>query len=134
MALQFLSKYRETGLLLLRASAGLILIIFCAPVLLEGERAWAAFGSGMKAFGFRANMQWWGFFGALAASTAGVLMILGLFFRIGVLLGLVIAIIHAVLVSKSTGDFHRAIPAIEMVILLVGLLFVGPGKYSVDKN
>lgn len=134
VALQFLAKYRETGLLLLRASAGLLLILFCAPVLLEGERAWTHFGSAMKAFGFRSNMEWWGFFGALAGSVGGVLMTLGLFFRIGVLLALSVVIVHAVIVSKTVSDFHRALPAIEMAILLVSLLFVGPGKYSIDKN
>jgi len=39
-----------------------------------------------------------------------------------------------VAVWDSHGDFHARMPAIEMSILLLSLLFIGPGKYSVDKN
>jgi putative oxidoreductase len=61
-------------------------------------------------------------------------MILGLFFRIGVLLTLVITLVHLVAIWQTHGDFHSRLPAVEMSILLLGVLFVGPGKYSVDKN
>src|SRR5713101_9322894 len=40
-ALQFLSKYRETGLLLFRASLGLIFIILIAPILWSGQGSWS---------------------------------------------------------------------------------------------
>jgi len=42
--LKFLGKYREAGLLLLRASVGLIFILICGPVLLSGEHRWWQFG------------------------------------------------------------------------------------------
>ena len=60
-------------------------------------------------------------------------MIFGLFFRIGVLLVLVLAIGHAIAVYEGTG-FRVALPSIEMCFVLAGLLFIGPGKYSVDKT
>ena len=31
-------------------------------------------------------------------------------------------------------SYRAELPAIELAIMLIGLLFVGPGKYSVDKN
>jgi putative oxidoreductase len=61
-------------------------------------------------------------------------MILGLFFRVGVLLTLIVMLVHLVGVWDSSGDFYTRMPALEMSILLVSLLFIGPGKYSVDKN
>ena len=61
-------------------------------------------------------------------------MILGLFFRIGVLFVLIITVIHLVALWDNSGDFYARLPALEMSILLLSLLFVGPGKYSVDKN
>jgi putative oxidoreductase len=64
----------------------------------------------------------------------GVLMILGLFFRIGVLFALVVTLVHMVAVWHSRGEFLVRLPAFEMSILLISLLFIGPGKYSVDKN
>jgi hypothetical protein len=36
-------------------------------------------------------------------------------------------------VESRTG-FRAALPSIEMCFVLVGILFVGPGKYSVDKT
>jgi putative oxidoreductase len=70
------------------------------------------------------------FLGSLLGCLGGVLMIFGLFFRIGVLLVLVLAIGHAIAVYKGTG-FRVALPSIEMCFVLAGLLFIGPGKYSI---
>ncbi|MDQ2825130.1 MAG: DoxX family protein [Verrucomicrobiota bacterium] len=133
-ALQFLSKYRETGLFLFRASIGLIFIILIAPVLWNGPGSWAHFGSAMRHLDFHSHYQFWGFVGAIAACTGGILMILGLFFRIGVLLVLAVTLVHLAVLWDSRSDFYARLPALEMSILLVSLLVIGPGKYSVDKN
>src|SRR5947207_15203757 len=47
--LKFLGKYREAGLLLLRASVGLIFLLICGPVLLSGEHRWWQFGCALGA-------------------------------------------------------------------------------------
>jgi putative oxidoreductase len=133
-ALQFLSKYRETGLLLIRASIGLIMIMVIAPVLWNGSGSWEHFGSAMEHLDFHSHYKFWGFVGALLGCAGGVLMILGLFFRIGVLFALVVTLIHLIALWDSGGGFYARLPAMEMSILLLSLLFVGPGKYSVDKN
>jgi putative oxidoreductase len=131
-ALQFLSKYRETGLLLIRVSIGLIFIILIAPVLWSGQGRWEDFGSAMRHLDFHAHYKFWGFFGALAGCAGGVLMILGLFFRVGVLLALVVTLVHLVAIWDE--DFYTRMPVLEMAILLLSMLFIGPGKYSVDKT
>jgi putative oxidoreductase len=133
-ALQFLGKYRETGLLLIRSSIGLIFIILIAPVLWNGQGSWEHFGSAMRHLDFHAHFKFWGFVGAVLGCAGGVLMILGLFFRVGVLFDLVITLIHLVGLWDSHGDFGARLPALEMAIILLSLLFIGPGKYSVDKN
>jgi putative oxidoreductase len=133
-AFQFLSKYRETGLFLIRASLGLIFIILLAPILWSGEGSWEHFGSAMRHLDFHAHYKFWGFVGAVLGCAGGVLMILGLFFRIGVLFALAVTLVHLVAVWDSHGDLHARMPAIEMSILLLSVLFIGPGKYSVDKS
>ena len=132
--LQFLSKYRETGLLLFRASIGLIFIILIAPVLWSGQGSWEHFGSAMRHLDFHSHYRFWGFVGGILGCVGGVLMVLGLFFRIGVLFTLAVTLVHLVVVWDSHGDFLARLPALEMAILLVSLLLIGPGKYSVDKN
>lgn len=131
-ALQFLSKYRETGLLLIRVSVGLIFIILIAPVLWSGQGRWEEFGSAMRHLDFPAHYKFWGFIGALAGCAGGVLMILGLFFRIGVLLALAVALVH--LIAIWGDDFYARMPVLEISILLLSMLLIGPGKYSVDKG
>jgi putative oxidoreductase len=131
--LKFLGKYREAGLLLLRASIGLIFILVCGPVLLAGEHRWAQFGSAMRVFSFHAHLDWWGFLGALAGCLGGILMVFGLAFRLGVLLALLIAIVDAIAFHHDHGLGSSVVP-IEICVVLICLTFLGPGKYSVDKG
>ena len=131
MPLQFLSKYREAGLLLLRVSLGLLFVYLNAPVLLGGPASWAHLGASHR--GLHSHLQLWGFLEAFAASLGGLLMIFGLFFRIGVLLTLALSLIYAVAALQG-GGLRAALPALEPCVLLISLLLIGPGKFSVDKN
>jgi putative oxidoreductase len=132
--LQFLGKYRETGLLLLRASIGLVFIVLLTPILWSGQESWEHFGSAMRHLGLHSHYKFWGFVGAITGCAGAVLMILGFFFRIGVLFAMAVTVVHLVAVWQSRGEFLIRLPAFEMSILLVALLLIGPGKYSVDKN
>ena len=133
MRLAFLAKYREFGLLLIRVSIGVLFILYTAPALLGGPSAWSSFGTGARNLGLYTNLQLWGFFGALFGCVGGVLLVFGLFFRLGVLLLLILAIGHAIGVTKGA-SFRLALPSIEICFVLAGILFVGPGQYSVDKT
>jgi uncharacterized membrane protein YphA (DoxX/SURF4 family) len=42
-------------------------------------------------------------------------------------------LVHLVAIWGKNG-FYGRLPALEMAILLLCLLFIGPGKYSVDKG
>ncbi len=130
MRLQFLAKYRETGLLLMRLGLGILFIILTGPVLLGGPGRWSGFGSAIRHLGLHSHFQFWGFLGALMGCVGGALMIFGLFFRPGVLLALLITAVHLLGVVSLRAD----LAAVELAIMLIGLLFVGPGKYSVDKS
>jgi putative oxidoreductase len=132
--LKFLGKYREAGLLLLRASVGLIFILICAPVLLSGEHRWWQFGSAMRVFNFHSHLDWWGFLGALAGCVGGIFMMLGFAFRIGILLAFLVALVNAIAVAHHEHGLYSIVIPIEAVIILVCLSFIGPGKYSVDKG
>jgi putative oxidoreductase len=133
MSLAFLAKYREFGLLLIRISLGLLFVLYTAPALLGGPTAWAHLGAGARHFGLHSHFQMWGLLGAFLGCLGGVLIVFGLFFRIGVLLVLLLAIGHAIAVTTGSG-FRVGLPSIEMCFVLAGILFVGPGKYSVDKT
>jgi putative oxidoreductase len=130
----FLAKYREAGLLLMRVSLGVLFIILTGPVLLGGGTRWAAFGAGIRNLGLHSHFEIWGFLGALAGCVGAALMIFGLFFRPGVLLGLALTFVYTLGVINGHAGFRGALAALELGAMLLGLLFVGPGKYSVDKS
>ena len=129
----FLAKYADFGLLLLRVSVGVLFILYTGPALMGGPSAWAHFGAGARNLGIHSHLQLFGFLAALLGCIGAVLVIFGLFFRPGVLVLLVLAIGHAIEVKHGSG-FRNALPFIEMCFVLLGVLFVGPGKYSVDKT
>lgn len=133
MRMAFLAKYRETGLLIMRVSLGVLFIILTGPVLLSGPARWTNFGSAIRSLGLHSHYQIWGFIGALFGCLGGALMIFGLFFRPGVLLVFAITLVH-LLGALEGGTWRGNLAAVELALILVGLLFVGPGKYSVDKN
>lgn len=133
MRMQFLAKYADFGLLLLRVSIGILFILYTAPALIGGPSAWAHLGASVRSLGVHSHFQVWGFGIALLGCIGGVLVIFGLFFRPGILVLLVLAIAHAIGVKHGSG-FRTALPSIEMCFVLAGVLFVGPGKYSVDKT
>ena len=134
MRMQFLSKYREAGLLLLRVSLGLLFIYITAPALMGGSTRLAHFGAGIRILGLHSHFQLWGTIGALAGCLGGAQMVFGLFFRIGVLFVLAISLVHAIAIEKSAAGFAAALPVAETCVVLISLLFIGPGKFSVDKN
>ena len=134
MRMAFLAKYREAGLLLMRVSIGVLFVILTGPVLLGGASRWRAFGGAIRNVGLHSHFQLWGFIGALAGCVGAALMIFGLFFRPGVLLVLVITVIHTLGALDRSGTLRAPLGAIELCLILTSLLFVGPGKYSVDKT
>ena len=133
MRMQFLAKYADFGLLLLRVSIGILFILYTAPALIGGPSAWAHLGPSVHSLGIHSHFQVWGFVIALLGCIGGALVIFGLFFRPGILVLLVLAIAHAIGVKHGSG-FRTALPSIEMCFVLAGVIFVGPGKYSVDKT
>ncbi len=134
MRMQFLAKYRETGLFLMRLGLGVLFIILTGPVLLSGMKGWANFGSAIRNLGVSTNFAFWGFLGALMGCVGGALMVFGLFFRPGVLLALIITIVHLLGALDGVGTLRANLAAVELAVMLIGILFVGPGKYSVDKS
>ncbi len=130
MRMQFLAKYREGGLLLMRLGLGVLFIILLGPVLLGGHAAWTHNGEAIRSLGLHAHYQFWGFLGALLGCIGGALMIFGLFFRLGVLFVLLITLVHLL----GINNYRTNLDAVLLFVILLGILFVGPGKYSVDKN
>ena len=129
-----LGKYRNTGLLLLRIGLGVMFIIHGFPKLAGGPNGWTGLGGSMKVIDINFLPIFWGFMAAATETFGGFLLIVGLFFRPALIL-LIFTMIVAALVHFGKGDgLQGASHAIELGIVFFGLIFIGPGKYSVDKK
>ena len=129
-----LGKYRNTGLLILRLGLGVMFIVHGFPKLAGGPDGWAGLGGSMKVVGIDFLPVFWGFMAAVAETFGGFLLIVGLFYRPACML-LVFTMVIAALVHLGKGDgLKGASHAIELGIVFLSLIFIGPGKYSVDKK
>lgn len=129
-----LGKYRNTGLLILRLGLGAMMMVHGLPKIMGGPAGWEGLGGSMKVVGIDFLPTVWGFLAAISEGLGGFLLILGLFFR-PVNMLLVFTMIIAALVHFGKGDgLDGAGHAIELGIVFLSLIFIGPGKYSIDKK
>lgn len=129
-----LGKYKNTGLLIIRVGLGVLFIYHGYPKLLGGPELWTKIGGAMKNIGITFFPVFWGLMAAVAETFGGFLLIIGFAFR-PVCLVLTFVMLIAALNHLNSGDgLMVASHAIEVGFVFLGLAFLGPGKYSADKN
>jgi putative oxidoreductase len=126
-----LEKHRDVGLLILRLGLGLGFLFYHGwDKLMGGPERWAQVGGAVTYLGIGFWHPFFGFVAALSESVGGLLIALGLFFRPACAL-LSGTMLVAVVMHYSTGQGTPA-HAFKNAFVLLGLIFVGPGKYSLD--
>lgn len=134
MVLSFLGKYRDFGLLVLRLGIGVMYLFHGGPKLLGGPEKWEKVGSAMSFVGIKAIPEFWGFMAGFSEFFGGICLILGIFFRPAcILLTITMAVAASMHLGKGEG-LSAASHAIENGIVFVSMLFIGPGKYSIDRK
>lgn len=123
----------DFGLLLLRVGIGLLFTIHGYPKLIGGPETWTAVGGAMGQLGIHAAPTVWGFLAAVAEAVGGQLLAVGLFFRVACVLLLGTMVVATIQHLSLGDDFNTYSHALEAAVLFAGLLFVGPGRYSVDQ-
>jgi putative oxidoreductase len=135
MVLQFLDRYRNTGLLLLRVGIGCSMAFAHGwGKLTGGVEAWVQYGQTMDALlGIGFLPAFWGFMAAVAEFFGGLLVALGLLFRPALALLLITMTVAAG--AHATGVIEGS-PwhALDLGIVFLALFLVGPGRYSIDKR
>ncbi len=133
MILTALSKYKDFGLLFLRIGIGGMFIFHGAPKMFGGPERWERIGASMASVGIEFVPVFWGFMASFSEFIGGIGIILGLFFRpVCILLTITMTIAASGHLSRGEG-LRGASHAIEDGIVFLSLIFIGPGKYSLDE-
>lgn len=132
--LSSLSKHRDLGLLILRVGVGVFMISHGLPKLMGGPVFWAKVGLSMGNLGVDFYPAIWGFMAAATETIGGLFFLIGLWYRpVCLLLAFTMAVAgtnHLAVGDGWSGASH----AFELLFVFIGLLFIGPGRLSVDKK
>lgn len=134
MILTWLSQYRDIGLLILRSGIGLAMILHGWPKLAGGLPLWEKLGGAMAHLGVNFFPGFWGFSAAMAETVGGALLIIGFCFRPVAIVLTLNFIVATVLLYKTTGSFKEWSHPAELLVVFFSLIFIGAGKYSVDRS
>ncbi len=129
-----LGSYPNFGLFIMRAGLGVMMIVHGLPKLTGGPEKWEGLGHSMGVLHIHFFPVFWGFMCAATEAIGGLFCVLGLWFRVVCLLMIVNFVVASLTQFGSGGGIQEAAHAIELGIAFAGLLFLGPGTYSVDKG
>lgn len=128
-----IKTYPDLGLLVIRIVLGLgYIFVHGRPKLFGGPELWAKVGSAVSYLGINFSFTVWGLLAACAEFFGGLLILLGLFFRPA---GFFIVLTMLVAANRgfiTGGGLSSVAYPLELGITILGLLFTGPGKYSLD--
>lgn len=127
-----LDRYHDHGLLALRVGLGAMFVAHGWPKLAGGAAQWAKLGKSMKVVGIDFAPEIWGFAAGISELGGGILLALGLLFQ-PACAALLITMLVATMTHLAKG--HTVIQSshpIEMAVVFFAMIFIGPGKYSLD--
>ena len=127
------NKHLDIGLLILRIGLGAMFLYHGAPKLFGGPEMWTKIGGAAGNIGLSFAPTFWGFMAGLAEFGGGLAIMSGFLFTPGCAL-----LIINLIVASSTHFQHGqglagASHAIEDGIVFISFLFIGPGRYALDR-
>jgi putative oxidoreductase len=133
MIKNFLNKYHDAGILFMRIGVGFgFIFVHGLGKIQGGPELWTKIGGAMSKYGITFAPTFWGFMASASEFGGGILILLGLFTRSASAF-MAFTMLTAFVVHTSNLDpWARAIYPMEMFAVFMCLLFIGPGKYSLD--
>lgn len=127
-------QLRNIGLLLLRMGLGIMFMLHGYPKVFGGPEMWSEVGASLQSIGIDAAPMFFGFMAGITEFFGGLFLLLGLFFMPSVV-SLLIVMLVVTAIHLGAGDpFSIYSHSIELAIVLISLLFLGSGKYNLDKK
>jgi putative oxidoreductase len=134
LTLRFLGRFRDFGLLVMRVGLGLAYIVHGAPKMLGGPAMWAKVGGAMGGLGVTFMPALWGFLASFAEFGGGVLLILGFLFRPAAVLLFCTMAVATITLYQGGQEFGAYSHPLKMAFVFFGLIFIGPGRFSIDRD
>lgn len=125
----FKKDYINTGLLIIRLGIGIALLFHGYPKIIGGMEKWAMLGKHMDVIGIHFFPSFWGFMASISEFGGGILLITGLLFRPAcgfLIFTFAIALCMHLKGGDPFGDYSHSL---ELLVVFLGLLFTGSGKY-----
>lgn len=133
MILQKLEKQQDLGLLILRMGIGISFMFHGFPKLMGGPEAWTQLGGALGSMGIHFAPTFMGLVASLSEFVGGFLLVIGLFSRTACFFLLNTLIVATVMHLDQGHLFAKYSHPLELSILFLSLIFIGPGKYSLDR-
>ncbi len=134
MILTAWDRYRDIGLLILRGGIGVMFMFHGWPKISGGPATWVGLGEAMATFGITAFPSFWGFLAAVSEFFGGLLLAAGLFVRPACMMMCATMVVASSMHLAQGDGILGASHAIEMGIVFFSMLFIGPGRYSIDER
>lgn len=135
MTSESLDRYRDVGLLLLRAGIGLMFTtVYGLPKVRGGVQMWAGLGGAFnRVIGIAFISAFWGLMATASEFFGGVCLTAGVLFRPACALMLFTISIAVTSIIRGGYGFSSASQPFVLGIVLLSLLFTGPGRLTVPK-
>lgn len=118
----------------MRLGLGVMFMLHGLPKFTGGPEKWASIGSKMSLVGIDFLPEFWGFMVAFAEFGGGFLLILGFMFRPALAMLTFTMVIAAIYHIDAGDSFGSTSHSIEAAIVFLALMFIGPGRYSLDER
>ncbi|MEX0929114.1 MAG: DoxX family protein [Balneolales bacterium] len=134
MNFKLLERFQDFGLFIIRVGIGTVYLFHGFPKIFGGPEQWEGVGQATQHLGISFLPVFWGFLGSSAEFFGGLLLIFGLFFRPATIALFLTMVVATSMHIGSDDGFTTISHALKMAILFFGLIFIGPGKYSLDRK
>lgn len=125
-------NYHNIGLLIIRIGLGIMFILHGYPKMFGGPDIWVEVGSAMQFIGINFAPMFFGFMAGVAEFFGGIFLMFGLFFTPSISLLFMVMIVATANHIGAGDEFVSYSHSIELAVVFAGLLFTGPGQFSLD--
>ena len=131
----FLTK-PDLGLLILRLGMGGMMAAVGISKFLDGSGALSKMGGVMASVGLDFAPVFWGFLAAGSMAVGGICVVLGYLYKLSTFM-IFATMVMAVVLHVNMGDdlfFGGGAHALKTCIAFFAMMFIGPGRYSVQSS